>query len=95
MTYLFSVSYKSVTFTNSRLLSGDYFYEDDTIYIFDRDNHVYGRHISTFNIKEIDENIERPYIDISSKVYRDDIHNHKEAYLLLENAILNVILSSI
>lgn len=77
------------------MLSGDYFYEDDTIYIFDRYNDVYGRHISTFNIKEIDENIERPYIDISSKVYRDDIDDNEEAMIVLNNSLLNIILSSI
>lgn len=95
MIYLFTVSLESITFTYSRLLSGDYFYEDNTIYIFDVHNAVYSRDISSFNIKELFVDIERPYIDISSKVYQDNIRNDEEAKLVINNSILNIILSNI
>jgi hypothetical protein len=95
MIYLFTVSPNSETHYKF-LLNGDYFYYDNTIFIFDIDNDVYGRDYTNFSFKEVDNDTLRPYIDISSKVYRDDnICSYTEAIALLNSTILNKILESI
>ncbi len=95
MIYLFTVSSNSETYYKSLLLSGDYFYYDNTIFIFDINHGVYGRDGTNFRIKEVDDDTIKPYIDISSKIFQDNICSDTDAIALLNSTILNKILESI